>query len=331
MNREWVDRIVAAVLYEGYILYPYRPSVKNRQRWTFGGLLPETYCAAKQSGDSSTMQAECIIRRRPDAGDMEPCVDAAVRFLHLVHRTEGELRQKPWQEAVEREVRLDGLVLETLTKQPATRRFSFPREVRTEPPITREQHAVEGSIRVSAAPTGVADCFKLTVQVANETPLESAGDPTRDDALLRSFASTHIVLVTRGSADFVSMTDPPADCRTAVDACRNVGVWPILVGSEGETDTLLCSPIILYDYPQLAPESPGDLFDGCEIDEILTLRIMTLSDAEKREMRETDPRAAALLDRTEALTREQMMALHGTLRELRPTAPAAGSPSSTIH
>ena len=46
MNQALVDRIVNAVLYEGYLLYPYRPSVKNRQRWTFGGLYPRSYCEA---------------------------------------------------------------------------------------------------------------------------------------------------------------------------------------------------------------------------------------------------------------------------------------------
>ncbi len=33
--------IADAILYEGYILYPYRASaIKNRQRWTFGGVFP---------------------------------------------------------------------------------------------------------------------------------------------------------------------------------------------------------------------------------------------------------------------------------------------------
>ena len=37
-----VESVVQALLYEGYMLYPYRPSsVKNRQRWTFGGVYPE--------------------------------------------------------------------------------------------------------------------------------------------------------------------------------------------------------------------------------------------------------------------------------------------------
>jgi hypothetical protein len=87
-----------------------------------------------------------------------------------------------------------------------------------------------------------------------------------------------------------------------------------MVGETGGRDTMLASPIILYDYPELAPESPGDLFDATEIDEILTLRILTMTDDEKREMRGTDPRADALLARTEALAREELMRLHGTMR-----------------
>ena len=94
--------------------------------------------------------------------------------------------------------------------------------------------------------------------------------------------------------------------------CRNVGTWPVLVGEDGARDTMLSSPIILYDYPRIAPESAGDLFDGTEIDEILSLRIMTLTDDEKREIRQTDERARLLLERTESLDAEQMMRLHGT-------------------
>ncbi|MGH9704507.1 MAG: hypothetical protein ACRD4K_14115, partial [Candidatus Acidiferrales bacterium] len=101
-------------------------------------------------------------------------------------------------------------------------------------------------------------------------------------------------------------------------ACRNIGTWPVLVGDEGRRDTLLSSPIILYDYPQIAPESPGDLFDGAEIDEILSLRIMTMTEEEKREMRESDERARQILERTESLPHEHLKKLHGALRGMRP-------------
>jgi len=97
-----------------------------------------------------------------------------------------------------------------------------------------------------------------------------------------------------------------------------VGTWPVLVGNEGDFDTLLSSPIILYDYPQIASESAGDLFDGTEIDEILALRILTLTEDEKNEMRNSDDRARRILERTEALPMEHFMKLHGALRGLRP-------------
>ncbi|HET7518892.1 MAG TPA: hypothetical protein VFN05_14640, partial [Actinomycetes bacterium] len=77
------------------------------------------------------------------------------------------------------------------------------------------------------------------------------------------------------------------------------------------------SPIILYDHPTIAPESPGDLFDATEIDEILTLRTMALTDAEKREARATDERAAAIIDRVDTMPPEMLERLHGAVRYLR--------------
>ena len=84
MNLTLVDPIAQAVLYEGYILYPYRPSVKNRQRWTFGGIYPEAYCQAQSGGDASVIQTECLAR-----GGGSTTVDAVVRFLHLTDRRTG--------------------------------------------------------------------------------------------------------------------------------------------------------------------------------------------------------------------------------------------------
>lgn len=132
---------------------------------------------------------------------------------------------------------------------------------------------------------------------------------------MRSLAAVHLVLAARGGK-FFSLTDPPDALRQAAAACRNVGAWPVLVGSPGEHDAMLASPVILYDYPQVAAESPGDLFDGTEIDELLTLRIMTLTEDEKAAARATDERTRGLLQRTESLTREQLAGLHGVLRRM---------------
>lgn len=88
---------------------------------------------------------------------------------------------------------------------------------------------------------------------------------------------------------------------------------------------MLSAPLILYDYPTVAPESPGDFFDGTEVDELLTLRVLTLTDEEKREVRAMNGHARALLDRTERLTREQMQRLHGAVRSEIPPALRPGA------
>ena len=57
-----LNKIAKAVLYEGYMLYPYRPSsVKNQQRWNFGVLCPQSYSEAQKGGEAWTMQTECLV------------------------------------------------------------------------------------------------------------------------------------------------------------------------------------------------------------------------------------------------------------------------------
>ncbi|HZE66730.1 MAG TPA: hypothetical protein VE081_08885, partial [Sporichthyaceae bacterium] len=120
------------------------------------------------------------------------------------------------------------------------------------------------------------------------------------------------------SGRFLSMTEPPEWARFLVESCTNTGVWPVLAGPpEAPDSVVLASPIILEDNPAIAPESPGDYYDACEIDEILTLRTMTLTDAEKAEARATDPRAAAVIDHADNMPQELLDRLHGTVRYLR--------------
>jgi hydrogenase maturation protease len=237
----------------------------------------------------------------------------------------------PRQEAVAREVVAPDVLLTELTAQPRHVAFAFPEFREVEPlrgpdgqiagAVVRSQRAVAGTVELSAA--GVAEgLFRATVRVLNVTqPADASGG--REEALLYSLISTHAILSVREGA-FVSLLDPPEEQREAAAACRNVGLWPVLVGEAGDADAMLASPIILYDHPQIAPESPGDLFDGTEIDEILTLRILTLTEEEKKEMSAGDERARALLARTEALDRDQLMRLHGTIRGLKPLAKGDG-------
>ena len=178
--------------------------------------------------------------------------------------------------------------------------------------LIRSRMAIEGEITIIAREIA-PDVFQLTVRIENLTPIDAPIQLSRDEIQLRAFTSTHTILSSR-NAEFVSLLDPPAELKDAAAACNNQGTWPVLAGEPGEKDILLSSPIILYDYPQVAPESPGDLFDSTEIDEILTLRILAMTDEEKREMAAADERGRALLERTEALTAADMARLHGTLR-----------------
>jgi hypothetical protein len=339
-----VDQIVAAVLYEGHLLYPYRPAVKNAQRWTFGVLYPRAYCQAQAPDERSALCAECLAE-----ADADSEITVRIGFLHPVARVVGQLLEPwedeapapPWQpvdtltvdgqphyswlEASERRVTIGPLRVGTLLAKKTTRKFTFPALRRVTPlrdaagsthaVLAREQQALRGVVQL-AATRCASGAVRFSVHVVNLTPLAAEAPVTRDAALVRACASTHAVLSLTGGA-FVSMTDPPAAHRAAASACRNDGAWPVLVGRPGDRDTLLAAPIILYDYPEIAPESPGDLFDGTEIDEILTLRILTLTDEEQRAAAALDPAGAALIQRTQNLAADQLQRLHGALRPPR--------------
>jgi hydrogenase maturation protease len=187
----------------------------------------------------------------------------------------------------------------------------------------RSWDGLEGSVSVSAEPLA-AGLHRLTVAIANETPWDGG---ERAALTRRTLCSTHTVLRVRDGA-FVSLTDPPAALREPAAACVNEGAWPVLVGEPGDSDTLLASPIILEDHPRIAPESPGDLFDGGEIDQMLILNIVQLTDAEKAEARASDPRVRELLDRSEGLSPAALMALNGRLtREMQARAAPPGDRS----
>jgi hypothetical protein len=314
MNRRLVESIARAVLYEGYLLYPYRPSaIKNRQRFNFGVVYPQSYGLAQN--EPWSMQTECLA-----TGDAQTRVEARVRFLHLLSREKSGDRTN-WQEAVEREVIAPEIGLDRHDSSEVP--YRFQREVKKDRSIVRRQESVNGLIEIGAE--RVAErLFRLTVRILNLTPWEPVSKSgteiydeedrgeARAEMLLRALVSTHTILSIRGG-EFVSLLDPPGEWREAAAACRNIGTYPVLVGEEGEGDCLLSSPIILYDYPQIATESAGDLFDGTEIDEILTLRLLTLTDDEKREMSESDELARQILERSEALTSEQLLKLHGRI------------------
>jgi hydrogenase maturation protease len=341
MSIEQAKEIANAVLYEGYLLYPYRRSaIKNRQRWTFGVVYPKEYSEANGSIEPWTMHTECLVTGQ---GNRNTSLDIYVRFLHLLSmKPEGTVSVPPWlghmpgsqafntwEEGMEREVSALDLSLSELVAHPRIVEISYSGDRLVEDPtsvakeaIVREQRPLAGAIIIGAERVG-EDLFKFSAHIENRTAETGTVTNRHDSILLQSFVSTHTLLQVHQGA-FISLLEPPEELQAIAQGCRNLRTWPVLVGSEGGSDVLLSSPIILYDYPQIAPESPGPLFDGTEIDEILTLRIMTLTDEEKQEIRQGDERAREILERTEAITPEQLMQLHGTIRDLRPIDEGGG-------
>lgn len=349
MSLDQVKEIANAILYEGYLLYPYRQSaIKNRQRWTFGVVYPQEYSEANGGFEPWEMQTECLV-----VGINTTTLDVHVRFLHLLLRTVEQqahalnqadtasldewgavkrFADEPREEGVEREISAQSLVLSELVNHPHSIDFIFHGDHTTEmigedtgtptgtPArlVVRKQYPLQGTISISAKRLEIG-LFKLTVRIENRTPGTRQVPNQRNAIMLHSLISTHAILVAQ-QGTFISLLDPPEPVQKAAKECVNKHTWPVLAGNEGSHETMLSSPIILYDYPQIAPESPGSLFDGTEIDEILTLRIMTLTDEEKAAMRQEDERAREILERTENLTPEAFMKLHGTIRSMRPVS-----------
>lgn len=353
MNLSLVESIANAVLYEGYMLYPYRPSaIKNRQRFNFGVLYPESMSAMRNGVDPWFMQTQCLIQ-----GNDSTELRVKLRFLQGVWRqiakpklsadsdasdecgfnlvdsieVDGKVLQS-WQEAVEREVALPKLRVAELQDRPVKHCFCFDAERDEETVasaegsdaalIIRTRETVEGSVEASARNLGDG-VFELTVRVSNRTALELSDLLAREEALLKCLLSAHTILTAKGG-EFISLLDPAPQFQKAASECKNVGTWPVLAGEPGEKDAILSSPIILYDYPQIAPESAGNLFDGTEIDEILGLRILTLTDDEKREIRQSDERTREVLDRIEKMPVEQWQKLHGAIRGMKAAGAVPG-------
>jgi hypothetical protein len=344
VKQQLVDRLVRATLYEGYILYPYSPrAIKNQIRWTFGGVYPQAYGEASGGTDPWTAQTECLLQ-----GGDEAVVEAKLRFLHVLVRTIGSIvpplawlpevpeytevpelkvgltTHRPWEEATERELDAGRHRCGDLCASPVHTSVSVPAG-RAYEALTSDDGAVVGvavrdheqlsvELEVSAERLE-GELRRVRVRVANVTPYE-VRDRDRERAMRHSLVSTHALLGVEGGR-WLSLADPPEHAADAAAACVNTGMWPVLIGEPGDDDTVLASPIILEDHVQVAPESPGDLFDSREIDELLTLSILTLTDEEKDAMRAADPRTRAMLERTENMTQDQMMKLHGTIRELR--------------
>jgi hypothetical protein len=302
MNFTSVEKIAAALLYEGYILYPYRSTaIKNRQRWNFGTLYPRVYAEAQRPREPFSLVSECLL-----VPGHSVSLDIKVSFLQLLPqpRTGSGLADPSldWDEAIERTSDHCDLSLSALLTAPLRLHINPTAEL-----------AASLTIRARTLPSGA--CI-LHLELQNISQLSSGTEPRRDEALPQSLVSAHLLLGLTGG-EFISLLEPSDLYAVDAKACTNIGVFPVLAGDEPDRSILLLSPIIMYDYPKTSPESAGDFFDGTEMDEMLTLRVLTLTDDEKQQMRTGDQRARRILERTEALTSQEMLKAHGIVRPTR--------------
>jgi hypothetical protein len=350
--------IADAIMYEGYLLYPYRRSSgKNQVRWQFGVLTPPAWADAHGlldtsvagSAESPWQQTECLVLALTAA-----TVRIRLRFLHVQRKvTEertadgvyrpvdridvGNSTHLSFDEAVPQEFEVEAPIAHL--RRGRRLDIQVPGGEYVEPlvddrgqqvgRVVRRRWPLSASVTVRAfACKAPSRLLRLRVRVQN-TDRTTPADSPRGEALRCCLLATHtLISVSRGR--FLSLLDPPRWAAHGARECKNVHTFPVLAGDPGTFDVLLSSPIILYDHPQIAPESPGDLHDATEIDEILSLRTLTLSDAEKREVRATDPRAAAILDRVEAMPPEVLERLHGAIRAEEPVhGPNAAVPEPT--
>ncbi|MFN2460297.1 MAG: hypothetical protein ABR591_06385 [Candidatus Velthaea sp.] len=310
--------VANAVLYEGYLLFPYTASsAKNRVRWQFGVVVPQAYLAA-QTGETAEQQTEVLVEA---AAQKAPRVTALLRFLHVearqVEALDGDgytsvpslvvkgTTHLTFDEAVEREIAIDA---------PADATRTIPIDIPggtdeellcdgggiVRGRVVRRRWPLRGTVTIACerVPKSAA-LRKVRVHVQNTSDVV-AGE--RAGALRTAFVSTHALLRVEGGA-FVSLLDPPPEAAPASAALRNRHVFPVLIGDaardERHAELVLASPIILYDFPAVAPQSEADSFDATEIDEMLALSVLSLPDDVREEARATDPRARAIVERAE--------------------------------
>lgn len=310
---EAAERLARSLMFEGYVLYPYRrSSLKNMQRFSFGTLHGKAHCAPGTS-DAASLRVECLLRGQ------EPILDLSARFLHHVKRLDAG-NPEPWVEAIERACPCPGIDVAALARGGAPHAMIFDHmflgQRADDGRDARRSDDVCVHVEVRAQ-RFCAPLFKLQIEVENT----SRGH----DALLCALGSMHVLLQAKGG-EFVSLLEPPRELAQYAATCRSTGCFPVLVGEPDQNEVMLASPIILYDRPMIAPESAGDFCDATEIDEMLSLRVLTLTEDERREAARTDARCRAIIERTHAQNDDALLALHGARRTPSVSRPATLEP-----
>jgi hypothetical protein len=264
------------VLYEGFLLFPYRKSaLKNQYPWQFGVIMPQAYA---DRSEPTSMRAQLVLLRTGSA----PCVEGVLRFL--------EATDPPTEREVPFAVNL--------------------RDAATHAPFAVD--ALRGSISATTQTHG--DATILTLEIQNQTTTTPQAD--RNEALRSAFISAHVVLTAHDDvfASLLDPPDAAKPAAAAVLNERVFPVLVGEPGESRQTSSLaLVSPIILYDFPAIAKASAGHTFDATEIDELLMLSVASLPEEEKREARAAHPYVRELVERAEALDADTQARLHGEL------------------
>jgi hypothetical protein len=280
-----VEKIADAILYEGYLLYPYRKSaLKNQHRFNFGLIEPNDY-----------FQTQVLVFGKAEK------LNVTIRFLQLQHRqvvdAEGNNVERleingqifeTWDEVVERKI-----TTSETTDFCFTARYFSEILADRKAKLVRQINQISGRIEIGKELIQ-ENLLRFTIKILNLSETEK-------------FISTHAILSVV-NAEFVSLLEFAEEFESEVKQLQQKSLFPVLI----EKNIMLASPIILYDYPQVAPESVGDFYDATEIDEILTLRILTMTDEEKSEAASLDSRAEKILQQAE---NTELMNLHGRFRE----------------
>jgi predicted nucleotidyltransferase len=335
-----LEKITRTVLYEGYAIFPYRrSSAKNVKPIPFGTVYPQVYQKHHSELHAAT-QTQCILQASEQAS-----VKITVRFLHLrrkrllridpenfgqnqfqsrdIIEIDDQTYESGW-EALEREIDIGTHKLSDLINEPYKEAIHFEEEQTSDIIYDKDgkvagnmlfqQDEINGELWITAKPAGIVeDGYMITVNVGNTTTVDNAAGCSRDEVYGQSFLSANTILAT-DQGKFISQTDPPQDWREVNEACENINTWPVLIDKNNKT--MLSSPIVLYDYPEIAPESRGINFDSTEIEEMLMLQVAALTDEEKQEVEQSDSKMKAMLERVKNTTPGELLKLHGGFKDI---------------
>lgn len=278
-NREKIKKLADAILYEGYALFPYRKNaLKNQKRFNFGVLSPKCW-AEKQTNEYFFQQTEVLFTANENAK-----VTFQFRYLQLEENED-------WQTAHEK-------IFENSVDVKEYQTSDF--KIQNDGKITLKTEKLDENL------------FKLTFKIENLAENTSFKNLSREEILPFSFVSAHTVFEIE-NGEFISVIEPLKEFKDYSQMLDNINCFPVLVGDKNLRNCVLSAPIILYDFPETAENSFDNFFDGLEIDELMVMNLLALTDKEKEEIKNTDAKTRKILEKIEKVSAEDLLKLHAKM------------------